>query len=451
MTKIALPVSDAPRASILVLSRRNPNLLRACLTALARNVGPGVAFEVIVLLNGADQDVAAFCDAEVLGARVERSPVNLGFPAGTNRAAALARGEYLVLLNDDTEVEPGWLEALVEAADRYPEAAAIGSRILFGDRSVQEAGAVIWQDGTTAQVGRGLPETSARHLYPRRVDYCSAASLLVRRGTWSLIGGFDEEYFPGYYEDVDLCLAIRERGEQILYEPRSRVVHHESATLDRGLRTLVGERNVGRLRSKWSAALSVQEPAGPGSSAWVERGALRAQGWPRRILIVGGRLPDLTLEGRMAAAIRALRTIPAVITVHAEQLADDGPHALAGLGCDIIQLDLLDHLATAEVFYDAAILCRPPDFPTHLSAIRERQPQAAVIYAEGLAAAAATQTPEARIVTAVDRVVSSSEDWAALVRAIAGHSPVEVVEPGRDREWIGAIAQARSRRIDEYV
>jgi GT2 family glycosyltransferase len=412
MTVITLQPSDSPRASVLVLSRRDAPMLQACLSSLARNIRRDVPFEVIVLLNGADEDVAALCAERVVGARVERSRVNLGFPAGTNRAAAHARGEFLVLLNDDTEIEPGWLDSLIGTADEHPRAGAIGSRILFPDGSVQEAGGVIWSDGTTAQVGRGLPPASLRHLFVREVDYCSGASLLVRRSTWRLVGGLDEDYFPGYYEDVDLCLAIRELGQQVLYEPRSRVVHHESGTLDDGLRARVAERNVQRLRSKWSAQLAAREPGGPASAAAVDRAALRAQGRPQRILVIGAQLPDADL-------IRELRGIPGAVVVLAEGVFHDDAESLARLGCDIIQDDLTEHLATPEILYHAVILHGSADFRPHIAAVREHQPQAAVVHD-------ATRLDEP-VELQVDHVVR---------------------EPGA---WPDALAQAKSRRVHEYV
>src|SRR5436309_1241213 len=115
-------VSDAPRASILVLSRGDLVLLDDCLNAIGRSISDEVPYEVIVFLNGADEHLAATCAERYSHARVEHSGINLGYPAGSNRAAARARGEFLVLLNDDTEVQPRWLESLVETADEHPHA-----------------------------------------------------------------------------------------------------------------------------------------------------------------------------------------------------------------------------------------------------------------------------------------------------------------------------------------
>ena len=429
MTTITLPTSDAPRASIVVLSRRNVEMLRACLTALTRNVGADTPFELIILLNGADDDVAAFCERDVAGARVEHSRVNLGFPAGCNLAAARARGAFLVFLNDDTQVAPRWLESLLQAADEHPEAGAIGSRLLFADGSVQEAGGVIWRDGTTAQVGRGRSPASPRYGCRRRVDYCSAASLLVRKSTWDLVGGFDENYYPGYYEDVDLCCAIRQHGQQVLYEPHSQVVHHVSPPLDAGVNARLFQRNAARVEAKWSALLASHELWDPGFPGAVERAMLRAQGWPRRILVIAERLPDPTAgaaSARMFGAISELRSIGAAITVSAPQAPEGDWDLSSRLGFDVLEGSTIDHLAAAEVFYDAVIVSGPDNLALYLCAIRALQPQAGVIYDAG------------------DRAPPELEHHAA-------GTPDAVTAEQPAGSWIDLFAQARSRRVDEYV
>ncbi len=426
--KIALPVCEAPRASIIVLTRRNVEMLRSCLDALSRGIASETRCEVIVVLNGADEDVAAFCEREVSGALVERSRVNLGFPAGCNLAAARARGAFLAFLNDDTEVAPGWLESLIDAADEHPGAGAIGSRLLFPDGSLQEAGGVIWRDGTTAQVGRGHPGTGRRYRCLRPVDYCSAASLLVRKSTWDLVGGFDEEYFPGYYEDVDLCLAIRQRGQQVLYEPRSQVVHHVSPPTDEAVNPRLFQRNAARVRAKWSALLASHEQWDPRSHGAVERGMLRAQGWPRRILVIDEHLRD-PAGGASAGIIDAVRELGSI----GGACMVFSPHAQAGaaelsvrLDFEILEGELVDHLAAAEIFYDAVIVSGPDNLQRYISVIRELQPQSAVIY-------------EAR-----GGLLAQLEHEPAL-------TPDAVTAEQPAGSWLDVFARARSRRVDEYV
>ena len=192
------------------------------------------------------------CRSQTDGVRLVEAQANLGFGGGCNLGASVARGEYLVLLNDDCIVAPGWLEWLVSTADANPQAAAVGSLVLFPDGRIQEAGSVIWADGSTMPVGRNLPGNSLEWHFVRQVDYVSACSLLVTRRAWDQVGGFDVDYHPAYYEDVDLCLALRESGYQVLLEPRSRVWHHESASSDGLAKAFLFKRNQDRLQRKWA-------------------------------------------------------------------------------------------------------------------------------------------------------------------------------------------------------
>src|SRR5664279_3454972 len=149
MSRLVLPTSTEPRVSIIVLTRRDASMLAACLRSVA-TAAPGspTSYEVLLVLNGADTDVVEYATRQLDGVRILRSEVNLGFGGGVNRAARHARGELLLLLNDDVEVEAGWLEPLIETMDSHPDAAAVGSRILFTDGRVQEAGSVLFDDGS---------------------------------------------------------------------------------------------------------------------------------------------------------------------------------------------------------------------------------------------------------------------------------------------------------------
>jgi glycosyltransferase involved in cell wall biosynthesis len=194
MPTVVLPTSPSPRASVIILAWRAAPYLLQCLRSVSWYAAQSTPYEVILYLNEPDDALRSLVEQQVRGAQVIVSRVNRGFGGGCNRAAAVARGEYLVFLNDDTEVEPGWLDALVATADAHPQAGAVGSRILFLDGTLQEAGSVIWSDGTTAPVGAGAPADAHAFTYLRTVDYASACSLLVRRSTWEAIGGFDQGY-----------------------------------------------------------------------------------------------------------------------------------------------------------------------------------------------------------------------------------------------------------------
>jgi O-antigen biosynthesis protein len=242
---------------MIAAGARGP-LLERCLERLA-TVGAGaVAFETIVFLDGAGDEEVSRLRERVRGARIEASSVELGLAGALNRARANARGEFLVSLHDDAEIEPGWLEALVEAADDDPGAGAVGSLILRMDRRVQAAGRELLPSGVTRPAwGRSVRDLDRVHV----VDQSGSASLLVRATTWDELGGADERYYPVYYVDVDLCVAILARGQRVLLAPRSVIRHHQGASTYRAFARFVHGRNREMFRAKWGEIVATHVPA----------------------------------------------------------------------------------------------------------------------------------------------------------------------------------------------
>ena len=412
-----------------------------------------------MLFNGTAEAQRGAVRHALAHAQVIVSEVNLGFGGGNNRAAAAARGEYLVMLNDDAEVQPGWLEALVETADKHRDAGAVGSRILHPGGWLQEAGSVVWSDASTIGVGRGLPPGSRRYDYLREVDYASACSLLVRRETFERVGGFDQLFFPAYNEDVDLCFAIRRLGQRVLYQPRSVIVHHESQS-GAEARTFLILRGRRLLGEKWSAELRFRAAPRPTDETAIDLAVHRARGSPSRVLVIDDRLPDQRLGsgfGRMRDAIRELAGDDYAVSFYATDTLRGDRRELQDLGVDLIEGDLVAHLSVPSTLYDVAIVSRPHNFKM-VSKLRRHQSQCAVIYdAEALfhrrlereAEVIMTADPEAaqdrlhiadharrlerRVVRQADHVVSVSTVEAEWFRSIPGHCPVDVIE-GRQPE-----------------
>src|SRR5262249_28913496 len=150
---------------------------------------------------------------------VLRNDANLGFGRACNQAAARARGDYLLFLNNDAELAPRCVQALVETAEKDPRCGAVGGRIVLSDGRLQEAGSIVWNDGTAESYGRGaLDPFAPEYSYRKEVDFCSAALLLVRRDLFERLGRFDDRFAPAYYEDVDLCMGIRDLGFTVVYQ-----------------------------------------------------------------------------------------------------------------------------------------------------------------------------------------------------------------------------------------
>ncbi len=188
-----------------------------------------------------------------------RNEENLGFLRTCNKAASLALGEYIVFLNNDTYVMPGWLDAMVYTFRNVPDTGLVGSKLVFPDGTLQEAGGVIWEDGTGITFGRGGDPNAPEFNYLRETDYCSGASLCIPRSLWSELGGFDELFAPAYYEDTDLAFRVRQHGYAVVCQPFSRVIHIEGATSGTDISSGVKqnqELNRHKFLARWEQVLS---------------------------------------------------------------------------------------------------------------------------------------------------------------------------------------------------
>jgi GT2 family glycosyltransferase len=240
--------------SIIVPVYNQWQLTRACLNSiLETNLYDGICCEIILADDGSSDETVQAAQLYP-GLKVVRTEKNVGFLRNCNNAARHARGRHILFLNNDTVVLPGWLVHLYRTLEDDDSVAIAGSKLLYPDGLIQEAGGVLFTDGTAQNVGRGYARHTPVFNIKRETDYISGASILVRKSFWDAIGGFDVRYKHAYCEDSDLAMTARSCGLRVVYQPASEVVHFEHQTYaDQAPshNTSLQRENIQRLVEKW--------------------------------------------------------------------------------------------------------------------------------------------------------------------------------------------------------
>lgn len=222
------PTHTKPQVSIVIPVFNKFDLTCQCLRSIQDHVSDSVAYEVVVVDNNSTDQSHLL--SEVEGLVYIRNEENLGFVDGCNVGADKSKGEFLAFLNNDALVQPDWLESLLETLLNTPKAGLVGSKIIYPDGRLQEAGGIIFKDASGNNYGKNDHPDRYQYNYVRDVDYCSGASIILRKELFDQFGGFDTLYSPAYYEDTDLAFKVRDAGLRVLYQPDSVIYHIEGAT-----------------------------------------------------------------------------------------------------------------------------------------------------------------------------------------------------------------------------
>jgi GT2 family glycosyltransferase/SAM-dependent methyltransferase len=381
---ISMPEYDNPKVSLIIPLYARADLTRACLSSIRYNT-THASYEVILVDDAADEETKRLLDG-VRGAKIVRNDENLGYLRSMNRGAGVARGRWLVLFNNDTEVTPGWLGAMLACAESAEDVGVVTPKYVYPDGSLNEAGGIIWRDGAGVNYGRGDAPDLFQYEYRRETDYGSAAALMVSAELWKATGGFDERYLPMYYEDADLCFEARERGLRVLYEPEAVVVHIEGATA--GNDSASGhkrhqEENRPKFVAKWRHRLEFEQSRPAPTN--VRAAANRHRG--KHVLVIDFRVPTWNHDSgslRMLSIVRALIGLGARVTLMPDNFAPLQPYtrALQRMGVEVLYgaLDVNAELATIGPRLSEVILSRPHIASRWLDVVREFAPSATVAY-----------------------------------------------------------------------
>ncbi len=259
------PISRSPRPtfSVVIPTFNGEAFVERILAGLLPTLDRSFDVEVLIVddasTDGTRACVAAWAMRDARVIFVASSGQNENYVHTCNRGARIARGDFLVFLNNDAIPQPGWLNALWRTFQMYPDAGAVGGKLVYPDGRLQEAGGMVFADGSAANFGNGDHDLNApRYVCVRDVDYCSGAFLATPSRLFAQFGGFDARYAPAYYEDTDYCFKLREAGYRVLYQPECVVVHLEGGTcgtdVSRGTKQYQ-QRNQAVFRERWNSVL----------------------------------------------------------------------------------------------------------------------------------------------------------------------------------------------------
>ena len=380
--------SDDPLVSIIIPVYNQFAYTFNCLESLSVNLSSDLAYEIIIVNDASSDDTLEQLATLVKGIKVLTNAENSGFIRSCNYGASQAKGQYLYFLNNDTRILENCLESLVKLIINNPQVGAVGSKLIYANSKQQEAGGIIWNSADGWNYGRLDSPDEPEYNYVRPVDYCSGASLLVPTDLFKQLGGFSQDFIPAYYEDTDLCFAIRELGYQVLYQPQSNVIHYEGITSGTDLSSGIKQYQVinqTKFREKWSKVLTKHLDNDANN---VPKAARRLQGKPT-ILVIDSYVP---LYDRESGCVRLLNILKLLLNLGYSVIffPDNGypeqPYTsvLQQLGIEVIygtpqRYNLEEKLIKYLPLIDGVWLCRPELCDKYMDLIRLKT-KAPIIY-----------------------------------------------------------------------
>jgi GT2 family glycosyltransferase/2-polyprenyl-3-methyl-5-hydroxy-6-metoxy-1,4-benzoquinol methylase len=380
-SRLAFPVYKEPVASIIILTYNKSSYSYQCLQSILKF--STVPYELILVDNGSTDNTSELLE-RIDNAVLIKSKNNLGFIKGCNEGATKASGKYLVFLNNDTVVTDNWLSGLISTIANDPKCGSVGCKLVWPNGKLQEAGSIVWSDGSALGYGRGDDPLKPEYSYVKEVDYCSAACLLVRKDLFNILNGFDERYIPAYYEDTDLCIGIQALGYKILYQPEVTIYHHEftSSSKEHAEKAMIT--NQKKLVEKWRDFLITKEE--PDLARILKARDTRKA---KTILFIDDRVPA-SCQGsgypRSNMMLKFLGELGYKVTFF--PLADLTPwqpytSEFQQMGIEVFfgnNTDFQSFARQRSNFYDVVIVSRPHNFEKTYEIIKQNFPKAYLIY-----------------------------------------------------------------------
>lgn len=463
--KIQAPAD--PDVSIVVPVHNKFEMTYHCLVSIAFAY-TALSYEIIVVDDGSSDTTSDIQDI-VDGLRVVRHETAKGFVDACNAGASVATGRYVCFLNNDTQVTAYWLDELVRTFSDFEDVGLAGSKLVYPDGRLQEAGGIVWRTGNPWNVGRnGDPDAPAFN-YARTVDYLSGASILIERDFWNDLGGFSEELAPAYFEDTDLAMKVRAAGRRAVYCPHSVVYHMEGGSA--GTDTSSGmkrfqEVNRPKFKAKWTSIFSSHGVEGHRPDLEKDRGAAF------RVLAVDYQIPMVDQDAGSYAAfqeIRLLQHLGGKVTFLPRNVAWMDRHvtALQRVGVEVLYApyvsNYLDYIEKNAADFDVIYITRHWVAEEIIDLVRKTAPKTKIVlnladlhflrelreakagapgYTEE--GAFALREKELAVARKVDLILSYSDVECAVVHSHIGSHPPVMRAP-----WVLDHRGARTRVFDE--
>ena len=439
LSQLEFPQTQDPVVSVVIPVHNKALVTYNCLASLllAHNAA---SFEVIVVDDGSSDETLTLLPDLVQGVRFLRHEKAQGFIRSCNDGARTARGAYVLMLNNDTEVSSGWIDELLYVFEHFNDVGMAGAKLLYPNGQLQEAGGIVWNNGDPWNYGREGNPREPRYNYTRQVDYLSGACVMLPKTLWDELGGFDERYMPAYFEDADLAFRVRDRGLKTIYTPFSQVIHFEG--ISSGTSVTSGtkrfqEVNRPKFKARWSRAFKNNGAIGRDPDLNKDRN-IRF-----RALVIDFTTPQPDRDAGSYAAlqeIRLLQSLGCKVTFVPDNLAylAAPTEDLQRMGVECVYapfiLSIRDLLETRGSEFDLVYVSRYSIAERHIEAIRRFAPQAKVLFnnadlhflrelrsaiaskhQEGVSRALKTRDDELGLMRKVDLVLSYNEAEHAVI------------------------------------
>jgi GT2 family glycosyltransferase/glycosyltransferase involved in cell wall biosynthesis len=378
---LSFPKFDEPVVSIITLTFNKVEFTYQYLESILAHTD--IPYELIIVDNGSLDETTSLLD-RLENVTTIKNEGNLGFIKGCNQGASKAKGKYLLFLNNDITVTPGWLSKLVRTIEDYPKCGAVGCKLIWPNGKLQEAGSIIWSEGSALGYGREGDPMQPEYSYLREVDYCSGACLLVRKDIFQQLGCFDERYTPAYYEDSDLCIGIWGLGYKVVFQPDAVVFHHEFTSSSFNKATALMVANQSKFVAKRKEALGDKFDPSPNNVLFARD--LR-QG--NRMLVLDDRIPTPYQGSGYPRAYHMLKFLGDLgYKVTFFPLNNTTPwqpytNELQQLGIEVFYGDNLDFIRFAQDragYYDLVLVSRPHNMKKTFDIIKRFFSNAVLLY-----------------------------------------------------------------------